>query len=120
MRLLSIEENVSLQIFLSIMISLVVIVLLVLVIRSVIIEARKYKLEMDSYIDGLETKREIYANISTYMNRTNNQEFSLVQIGIDKYDEFVDTFGKDDAEKITKNFNTGIKRQTLLQRWWRF
>ena len=103
MRLLSIEENVSLQIFLSIMISLVVIVLLVLVIRSVIIEARKYKLEMESYIDGLETKREIYANISTYMNRSNNQEFSLVQIGIDKYDEFVDTFGKDDAEKITKN-----------------
>ena len=100
---LSFEENISLQTFLAIMVSIVVIGLLVLVIRSVLIESKKYKLEMESFIDGLETKREIYANISTYMNRSNNQEFSLVQIDIDKYTEFVETFGKDDAERITKN-----------------
>ena len=101
--ILSFDENVSLQTFLAIMIAILMVGFLYLIIRAVLKESRKYKEEMESFIDGLETKREIYANISTYMNRSNNQEFSLIQIDIDKYTEILDTFGKDDTEKITRN-----------------
>lgn len=100
MFLTEITDNVSLTIFLAIIIPILVIIGGYFLYRSVIKENKRYREEVTNYIDGIETKKEINTSISSYISKQFSSSFSLIFIDVDKFSDVIETFGDDEANKI--------------------
>ena len=76
----SLDDNPSLVMFLAIVIPILLLVGLFFYFRFFLRERKKFKEESASYIDGVETKSEMNANISTYIASSSAAQFSLIKI----------------------------------------
>ena len=94
--------NKSLAVFLTIVVIAVTIGLIYLLYRIVHREIKRYKEEVANYIDGIETKREITADVNAYISRSVSAEFTLIGIDMDHFSSVVENFGQEEAERIIK------------------
>ena len=94
--------NKSLAVFLTIVVILVTIGLIYVLYRVVKREIKRYKEEVANYIDGVETKREITADVNAYISRSVSAEFTLLSVDIDHFSNVVENFGAEEAERIIK------------------
>ena len=94
--------NKSLAVFLTIVVIIVTIGLIYILYRVVHREIRRYKEEVANYIDGIETKREITADVNAYISRSVSAEFTLIGIDMDHFSSVVENFGQEEAERIIK------------------
>ncbi len=94
--------NKSLAVFLTIVVILVTLGLIYVLYRIVHREVKRYKEEVANYIDGVETKREITADVNAYISRSVSAEFTLIGIDMDHFSNVVENFGQEEAERIIK------------------
>ncbi len=100
MVLTEVTDNISLTIFLAIIIPILVIISGYFLYRSIVKENKRFHEEVTNYIDGIQTKKEINASISSYISKQFSATFSLMLIDIDKFNDIIETFGENDANKI--------------------
>lgn len=94
--------NKSLSIFLTFVVVIATIGLIYLLYRVVKKEIKRYQEEVANYIDGVESKREITADVNAYISRSVSAEFTLLNVDIDKFSNVVENFGEEEAERIIK------------------
>lgn len=94
--------NKSLSVFITVVVILATLGLIYLLYKVVLKEIRRYKEEVANYIDGVETKREIIADVNAYISRSVSAEFTLLNIDIDKFTNVIENFGDVEAERIIK------------------
>lgn len=104
----SLDDNPSLVMFLAIVIPILLLVGLFFYFRFFLRERKKFKEESASYIDGVETKSEMNANISTYIASSSAAQFSLIKIDIDRNTELIESFGKEEDDNVLKNLALNI------------
>lgn len=92
--------NDGAAVFLAIVIVLATIGLSYLLFKSVKKEQKKYNDEQASYIEGVLTKTEMIANITSYISKSNFLEFSLLLIDLDNIPNLVNTFGQNETNSI--------------------
>lgn len=95
--------NPSLAVFLSILCLLATGALGYFLFKLVVKEMKRYREEVANFIDGVESKAEITAEINAYISKSKNSEFSLLLIDIDKFRNIVETFGQVESERVIKN-----------------
>jgi len=95
-------ENQSLTVFLSIVCVFIMLFVIFFLFYRYLKESKRYKAELKSYIEGILTKREIYAAITSYINKLPDNEFSLIGIDIDRFREVNEALGKDEADKLLR------------------
>ena len=94
--------NKSLAVFLTIVVVIVTIILIYVLYRIVRKEIKRYNEEVANYIDGIETKREISADVNAYISRSVSAEFTLLSVDMDHFSNVVENFGSEEAERIIK------------------
>ena len=100
--------NKSLAVFLTIVVVLVTLGIIYVLYRVVRREVKRYKEEVANYIDGIETKREITADVNAYISRSVSAEFTLLSIDMDHFSSVVENFGAEEAERIIKGIAAKI------------
>ena len=94
--------NKSLAVFLTIIVVLVTVGVIYILYRVVKKEIKRYKEEVANYIDGVETKRELAADVNAYISRSVSAEFTLLSVDMDHFSGVVENFGAEEAERIVK------------------
>ena len=94
--------NKSLAVFLTIVVVLITCGFIYLLYRIVKKEIKRYNEEVANYIDGIETKREITADVNAYISRSVSAEFTLLSVDMDHFSNVVENFGAEEAERIVK------------------
>ena len=95
--------NPSLAVFLSILCLLATCGIGYLLFRLVRKEMKRYRDEVANFIDGVETKNEITAEVNAYISKSKTTEFSLLLIDIDKFRDIIENFGQIEAQRVVKN-----------------
>lgn len=116
------DKNPGLLIILSIFAILVTIGLIYLLVLSIKKESKKYHDEKAVFIEGLLTKSEMLAEISTYLSKaTETTSFSLLSINLDGFSNVINAFGQSDADKvlhkIALNILDSLPKRTELSRF---
>ncbi|MBO4667151.1 MAG: phosphodiesterase [Bacilli bacterium] len=94
--------NKSLAVFLTIVVVIITCVVIYFLYRIVRKEIKRYNEEVANYIDGIETKREIAADVNAYISRSVSAEFTLLSVDMDHFSNVVENFGSEEAERIIK------------------
>ena len=94
--------NNGLSVFLSVLAILATVGVGFLLFRFERKERRRYKEEVANFIEGVESKREITAEVNSYIAKATTKEFAMIYIDIDKFSRIVETIGKDESNNIVK------------------
>ena len=78
-------------------------------------EIKTYRDEVANFIDGVETKNEIIAEVNAYISKNVDVEFSLLLVDIDKFRNIVENFGQIEAERLIKNLADKILKVLPLR-----
>lgn len=102
--------NNSGLVVLSIAIILISIGVFLLIVRSVILENRKNKEEKLNRVEGMRDKSALLTDVSYYISKYRNDgSFTLVMISLENIDDFIETFGRKESNKLTPKIAERLK-----------
>ena len=96
------ENNPGLAVFISVLAILATGAIGYLLFRIEKKERRRYREEVANFIEGVSNKREITAEVNSYIAKASTKEFAMLYIDIDKYSRVIETIGKEEANNIVK------------------
>lgn len=107
--------NPSLAVFLSIICLLATIGLGYLLFLLAKKERKKYLDEVANFIDGVETKNEIIAEVKTYISRRDIAEFTMLLIDFDNFKDLISNFGQIESDRVLKKLIEKIVKTLPLR-----
>ena len=96
------ENNPGLAVFISVLAILATGAIGYLLFRIEKKERKRYREEVANFIEGVSNKREITAEVNSYIAKASTKEFAMLYIDIDKYSRVIETIGKEEANNIVK------------------
>ena len=94
--------NNSGAVILTIGIVLVSVVVLLFILRSVVLENRKNREEKANRVEGMRDKSTLLTDVSYYISKYREEgSFTLIMVSLENIDDFVTTFGRREALKLT-------------------
>ena len=100
----------SFGIILSFLMMIVMMALIYFLARSFFREQARLRNERALSIEGVLSKAEIHSIITSHISKAGKDgSFSLVHIDLDKFTEFINAFGQDEAEKILERLVKNIE-----------
>lgn len=70
--------------------------------KLIIREKKLFDDEVSNYMDGVETKNDIIADIKSNISKSISEDFPLFYCDFDKFSNLVDNYGKEESERILK------------------